>query len=55
MVVAFGLESRFCLVHFLSSNLCISGFHHYTRHEDFGLLRVYFIYGLCIGFIVFIL
>jgi hypothetical protein len=59
MVVAFGLGSGSCLVHFHCSNLFISGFDYYTRHEVFGSLKVYFIYGfctgcICIGFSLFI-
>ena len=54
MVAAFGLGSGSCLVHFLCSILCISGIDYYTRHEVLGSLRVYFIYGICIGYILFI-
>jgi len=54
MVVAFGLWSGSCLVRFLCSNLFISGIDYYTCHEVFESLRVYFLYGFCIGFILFI-
>ena len=52
MVVAFGLGSGSCLVRFLCSNLFISGIDYDTRREAFGSLKVYFIYGLCTGFII---
>ena len=39
------------LVRFLCSNLFISGIHYYTGREVFGLLKVYFIFGFCTGFI----
>jgi len=52
MVVAFGLGSGSCLVCVLCSNLSISGIDYYTRHEVFGSLKVYFIYGFWIGFIL---
>jgi len=51
MVVAFRLGSGSCLVRFLCSNLFISGIYYYTRCKVFGLLKVYFIYGFCTGFI----
>jgi hypothetical protein len=54
MVVVFGLGSGSCLVRFLCSNLFNSGIDYYTCHEVFGLLKVYFIYVFCIGFILFI-
>jgi len=54
MVVAFGLGSDFCLVRFLCSNLSISGIDYYMRREVFGTLKVYFIYGFCIGFILLV-
>jgi len=54
MVVAFGLGSGSCLVHFLCSNRFISGIVYYIRREVFGSLKVYFIYGFCIGFIVLV-
>jgi len=54
MVVVFGLGLGSCLLRFLWSNLFISGIDYYTRGEVFGLLRVYFIYGFWIGFILFI-
>jgi len=52
MVVAFGLGSGSCLVHFLCSNLFISHIDYYTRSEVFGSLKVYFIYAFCTGFII---
>ena len=55
MVVAFRLGSVSCLVRFLCSNLFISGIDYYTRHEVFGSLKVYFISGFCIGFILLVL
>ena len=54
IVVAFRLRSGSYLVGFLCSNLFMSGIDYYTRREVFELLRVYFIYGCCIGFIWFI-
>jgi len=54
MVVAFGLGSGSCFVCFLCSNLFISGIDYYTRREVFESLRVYFLYGFCIGCILFI-
>ena len=54
MAVAYRLWSGCCLVHFLCSNESISGIVHYTGCEVFVSLRVYFIFGFCIGFIVFI-
>jgi len=50
-VVAFRLWLGSYLVHFLYSNLFISGIHYYKRREVFGLLKVYFIYGFCTGYI----
>jgi hypothetical protein len=50
MVVVFVLWSCSCLVRFLCSKLFISGTDYYTHREVLGLLRVYSIYGLCIGF-----
>jgi len=55
VVVAFGLWSGSCLLHFVCSNLSISGTDYYTRREVFGSLKVYFIYGFCIGFILLVL
>jgi hypothetical protein len=52
MVVALRLGSRICLVSFLCSNVFISGIYYYTYREDFGSLKVYYIYGFCIGFIL---
>jgi len=54
MVVVFGLWSGSCLVRFLCPNLCIPGIVYYTCRKVFELLRVYFIPGVCIGFILFI-
>jgi hypothetical protein len=55
MVVAFwfGLDS--CVGRFLCSNLFMLGIDYYTRREVFGLLKVYFIYRFCIGFILLVL
>jgi hypothetical protein len=55
MVVTFGLGSGSCLVHFLCYNLFIPGIEYYTRRKVFGSLNVYFIYRLCIGFILMVL
>jgi len=55
MVVAFGFGSGSCLVHFLCSNLFISSIEYYTHREVFGSLKVYFIDGFCIGFILLVL
>jgi len=54
MVVLFGSGSGSCHVRFLCSNLFISGIDYYTRCDVFGFLRVSFIYGFCIGCILFI-
>jgi hypothetical protein len=54
MVVVFRLVSCSCLVRFLCSDVFITGVDYYIPCEVFGLLRVYFIYGFCIGFILFI-
>ena len=54
MVVAFGLVSGCCLVRFFCSNLFLSGIDYYTRCEVSELLRVYCLYGFCIGFTLFI-
>jgi len=54
IVVVTGLGSGFCLVRFLSSNLFISGIEYYMRRKVFESLRVYCIYGFCIGFFLFI-
>jgi len=51
MVVGFGLGLSSCLVCFLCSNLFISGIDYYTCRAVFGLLKIYFIYRFCIGFI----
>ena len=51
MDVAFGLGSGSRLVRFLCSILFISGIDHDMRCEGFGSLKVYFIYGFCIGVI----
>jgi len=55
MVIAFGLGLGSCFVCFLCSSLFISGIDYYTRREVFGSLKVYFIYGFCIGFILLVL
>jgi len=54
MVIAheFGLGS--CVVHFVCSYRFISGIDHYTHREVFESLRVDFLYGFCIGCILFI-
>jgi hypothetical protein len=54
MVVVLRLGSGSCLVRFLCSNLLMSSIDYYTHREVFGLLRVYFIYGFCIGFILLV-
>jgi len=54
MDAAFGSGSGSCLDRFLCSNLFISGIDYYTCREVFGLARVYFMYGFCIGCILFI-
>jgi len=51
MVVAFRLGSGSCLVRFLCANLFISSSYYYTRCEVFRLVKVYFIYEFCTGFI----
>ena len=55
MVVAFRLGSGSCLVRFICSNRSSSAIDYYTRREVFGSLKVYFIYGFCIGFILLVL
>ena len=55
MIVAFGLGSGSFVVHIVCSNLFISGIDYYMCREVFGLLKVYSIYGFCIGFILLIL
>jgi len=54
MVVAFGIGSGSCLVCFLCSTLFISGIDYYMHRKLFESLRVYFLHGFCIGFILFI-
>jgi len=54
MVIAFGLGSGSCLVRVLCSKIFISGIYYYMRREVFESLRVYFVYGFCIGFILLI-
>jgi len=54
MVVAFGLGSGSCLVHFLCSKLFISGSKYCTHREVFESLRVHFLHGFCICWILFI-
>jgi len=46
MVVVFGSGLGSCLVHFLCSNVFISGIDYYTRREVFGSLKVYFIHSI---------
>jgi hypothetical protein len=53
MVVVFSLVSGSGHVWFLCYNLFISGIDYYTHSEVFGLVRIYFIYGFRIGFILF--
>ena len=55
MLVAFGLGSGSCLVHFLRSNPSISDIDNYTRREVFGSLKVYYIYWFCVGLILLVL
>ena len=55
MVAAFGLGSGSCLVRFHCSNLFNSGIDYYPRCAVFGSLKVYFIYGFCIGFMLLVL
>ena len=54
MVVAFGSRSGSCPVYFIYSDLFISGIDYYTQREVFESLRVYCIYGMSIGLILFI-
>ena len=54
MVFGFRLGSGSCPVCFVLSNLSISGIEYYMRCEVCGSLWVYFIYGLCIDYILFI-
>jgi len=54
MVGAFVVWLGSCLVRFLCCNQFISGIENYMCHEVFVSLRVSFIYGFCIGFILFI-
>jgi hypothetical protein len=39
---------------FVCLNIFISGINYYMHCEVFELLRIHFIYGLCIGCIIFI-
>jgi len=55
MVVTFGLWSDSCLVRFLCSNVSMWVINYSKCREGFGLHRVFFIYGFCIGCILFIL
>lgn len=48
---AFRSGSGSCLVWLLDFNLVIPGIDYYISHEVSESLRVYFICGLCIGFI----
>jgi len=50
MIVVFRYGWGSCLVHFLCSNLFISGIDFYICRKVFESLKVYFIYGFCIGF-----
>jgi hypothetical protein len=54
MIVVFGFSSGSILARFLCSSVLISGIDYYTCREVFGLLRVSFIYELCVVLIVFI-
>jgi len=54
MVVAFRLALGSCLVCVLCPNLIILGSDYCMCCKVFGLLMVYFIFGVCIGFILFI-
>jgi len=54
MVVALLSGSGSGLVCFLCSDLCTSGIDYFTCREVFESLRVYFLLGFCIGFILFI-
>jgi len=53
MVVAFGLRLGSCLVCLRSSDLCIAGSDYYTCRELSESLRVNFLHGLWISFILF--
>lgn len=54
MVVALRLWLGSNHVHFIYSNLFISGLDNYMYCEVFGLLRVNFMSGFCIGFVLLI-
>jgi hypothetical protein len=54
MVVAFRLGQGSNHVRFVGSNQFISGLEHYMGYKVFGLLRVNFMYGFCIGFVLLI-
>ena len=54
MVVVFWSGLGSYLVQFLCSNLFISGIDCYMRREVFRSLKVYFMYGFCIGCIILI-
>jgi hypothetical protein len=51
MISALMLFPGCCHVRILCSNLFITGIDYYTHREVFELLKVYFIYGFCTGFI----
>jgi len=52
LVIVLRLGSGSCLVRFLRSNLVDSDIDYYTCYEVFGLLRVHFICGFYIGFLI---
>jgi len=54
MGVVIWLQSGCCLVRFRCLNLSPSGIDYDMHRELVGLLRVYYIYGLCVSFILFI-
>jgi hypothetical protein len=54
IVVVLWFGSGSCHVRFLCPNLFISGIDYDTPYEVIGLLRVRFVYGFFIGFILFI-
>jgi hypothetical protein len=54
MIAAFVLTSGSCIVPFLCSSVFISGLQYYTSGKVFGSLTAFFIYQLCIEFIIVI-
>jgi hypothetical protein len=54
MVVVFGFKSGCSLVWFLCSHLFLAGMDYNTCCKVLRLLSVHIIYGVCIGYIVFI-